>query len=58
MPEQPFCNETSWVYLGGALEGDGGESGCDDNVEYSCLWLEFTIVPFQVRPSMYRADAQ
>lgn len=53
MPEQPFCNETSWVYLGGAPDGDdGGESGCDVIDDYSCLWLEFTVVPFQVRPKV------
>ena len=49
MPTQPFCNETSWVYLGGASKGMGGESGCDVNSNHSsCLELGFTIVPFQV----------
>lgn len=49
MPTQPWCNETSWVYLGSTSDSDGGETDCgDDQAEFSCLWLEFTIIPFQV----------
>lgn len=48
MPTQPQCNETSWVYLGGDSDG-GDETGCGANNEYSCLLLEFIIVPFQVQ---------
>lgn len=49
MPIQPWCNETSWVYLGSTSDAEGGEADCDgDQDEFSCLQLKFTIVPFQV----------
>lgn len=58
MPDQPQCNETSWVYLGSENEAiTGGESQCGSNEEYSCLWLEFIIVPFQVSVQRRIGDA-
>ena len=49
MPTQPMCNETSWVYLGSASEAEGDEGDCgDDQDDFSCLLLQFSIVPFQV----------
>jgi len=49
MPIQPLCNESSWVYLGSASEAEGDEGDCgDDQDDFSCLWLQFSIVPFQV----------
>lgn len=49
MPVQPLCNESSWVYLGSASEDEGDEGDCvDGQDEFSCLWLQFSIVPFQV----------
>lgn len=66
MPEQPRCNETSWVYLGSENNDIVGEEGpCGSDEEYSCLSLEFTITPFQVqylahdsksRPAMTRGE--
>lgn len=49
MPTQPWCNETSWVYLGSSGDAEGEEEDCDDaQDEISCLRLQFTIMPFQV----------
>lgn len=49
MPTQPWCNETSWVYLGSSSDAEGEEADCDDaQEEFSCLRLQFTIIPFQV----------
>lgn len=49
MPIQPWCNETSWVYLGSPSDVEGGEANCGgDQDEFSCLQLQFRIVPFQV----------
>ena len=49
MPIQPWCNETSWVYLGSTSDAEGEEADCDDDQdEFSCLQLKFMIVPFQV----------
>ncbi len=49
MPVQPLCNESSWVYLGSTSEDEGEEGDCGDGQEdFSCLWLQFRIMPFQV----------
>lgn len=49
MPTQPWCSETSWVYLGSTSDVEGGEADCDgDQDQFSCLQLTFTIIPFQV----------
>lgn len=49
MPTQPSCNETSWVYLGSAGDAEGVEDDCSgDQTDFSCLWLQFSIIPFQV----------
>lgn len=49
MPTQPWCNETSWIYLGSTSDAEGGEVDCGgDQDEFSCLQLQFKIVPFQV----------
>ncbi|CAM9325981.1 unnamed protein product, partial [Hapterophycus canaliculatus] len=49
MPTQPWCNETSWIYLGSSSDSEGAEADCEEiQDEVSCLRLQFMIIPFQV----------